>query len=77
MTSLHTKVRAGLIWSTIQNWSIRLSGLLLFMFMTRLLSQDQIGLFAAASVVLALTGLLAEQGLGEASSRLSTSARSS
>lgn len=66
MTSLHTKVRAGLIWSTIQNWSIRLSGLLLFMFMTRLLSQDQIGLFAAASVVLALTGLLAEQGLGEA-----------
>lgn len=66
MVALHTKVRSGLIWSMIQNWSIRLSGLLLFMFMARLLTQDQIGLFAAASVVLAFTGLLAEQGLGEA-----------
>ncbi len=64
--SLHAKVRSGLLWSAVQNWGLRLSGLLLFMVMTRLLTPEQLGLFQAAAVVLTFVNMLADQGLTEA-----------
>lgn len=64
--SLHDKVRSGIIWSAIQNWGMRLSSLLLFMVIARLLSAEQLGLFAAATVVIGFFNMLSEQGLGEA-----------
>lgn len=64
--SLRSKIRSGLLWSALQNWGVRLSSLLLFMVLARLLTPEQLGLFAASTVVLAFLNLLAEQGLGEA-----------
>jgi O-antigen/teichoic acid export membrane protein len=60
------KVRLGLIWLGIKSWSMRLSSLLLFMLVGRLLSADQLGLFAAANVMLILLGILSEQGFLQA-----------
>lgn len=65
-SSLHSKVKNGVLWSAIQHWSMRLSGLFLFIFMARLLTPTQLGLYAAATVVLAFIGMLSEQGLTEA-----------
>lgn len=65
-TSLRSKVRTGLLWTAIQSWGGRLSILGLFMIMTRVLAPADIGLFAMASVVLALLTMLADQGLAEA-----------
>lgn len=67
MTSpLKDKVRSGLIWSAIQSWAVRLSSLILFIFLARLLQPSEIGLFAAANVVILLLNLIADQGLSEA-----------
>ena len=63
---LRAKVRSGVLWSAVQNWGVRLSSLLLFMVVARWLSPEQLGLFAAATVVIAFLNLLSEQGLGEA-----------
>jgi O-antigen/teichoic acid export membrane protein len=63
---LRDKVRSSILWSAVQSWVIRFSSLLVFMIIARVLSADQIGLFAAATVVLAFFGMLSEQGLGEA-----------
>jgi O-antigen/teichoic acid export membrane protein len=63
---LRDKVRSGLLWSAAQSWGMRLSSLLLFMIVARVLAPDQLGLFAAAMVVLSLFGMLSEQGLSEA-----------
>lgn len=63
---LWRKVRSGLLWSVVQNWGIRLGGLIIFTIMVRVLQPEQLGLFAAATVVLAFLGMLAEQGLMEA-----------
>jgi O-antigen/teichoic acid export membrane protein len=64
--SLRDKVRSGLLWSTFQNWGLRCSAMLLFMFVARVLSAEQLGLFAFATVMLSFFGMLCEQGLSEA-----------
>ena len=64
--SLHTKVRRGIIWSAVQSWTVRFSALFVFMIIARVLDAHELGLFAAAAVVLTFFGMLAEQGLGEA-----------
>lgn len=64
--SLHTKVRRGIFWSAIQSWTVRFSALFVFMIIARVLDAHELGLFAAATVVLTFFGMLAEQGLGEA-----------
>jgi len=64
--TIGAKVRSGLIWSAVRHWGVRLSGLLLFMVMARLLTPAELGLFAAASVVLTFLNLLSDQGLTEA-----------
>lgn len=64
--SLHTKVRRGILWSAVQSWAVRFSGLFVFMVIARVLDPHELGLFAAATVVLTFFGMLAEQGLGEA-----------
>ena len=59
-------IRSSIIWSAIQNWASRIISLVLFIIVSRLLPSDQIGLFAATTIILGFFGLLAEQGLGEA-----------
>lgn len=65
-SSLREKVRSGLLWSAIQSWCVRFSSLLLLMVVARVLSPEQLGLFAAAMVVLTFFSMLSEQGLSEA-----------
>lgn len=65
-TSLLERVRVGLLWSAVQNWGVRLSSLLIFMVAARLMTADQLGLFAVATVVITFFNMLAEQGLGDA-----------
>lgn len=64
--SLRANVKVGLLWSAIQSWSVRVSSLLVFMLLARTLTPEQIGLYAAAMVVLGFLGMLSEQGLSEA-----------
>lgn len=64
--SFRAKVRSGVIWSLVQNWGLRLGSLLVFMLLARILSPRDMGLFAAASTVVAFCALFVESGLGEA-----------
>ncbi len=64
--TLHSKVRSGLLWSLAQSWGVKLVTLLLFMVMARVLDPHQLGVFAAATVVLAFVGLFIDQGLSQA-----------
>jgi O-antigen/teichoic acid export membrane protein len=64
--SLRANVRAGLIWSAVQSWGGRLAVLGLFVVVARMLSPEDIGLFAMAAAMLALLTMLADQGLVEA-----------
>lgn len=60
------KVRLGVIWSLIQNWGLRLGGLIVFMILARILSPAEMGLFAAATTVVAFCALFVDSGLSEA-----------
>lgn len=60
------KVRQGVIWSLIQNWGLRLGGLVVFMVLARILSPSDMGLFAAATTVVAFCALFVDSGLSEA-----------
>jgi O-antigen/teichoic acid export membrane protein len=64
--SFGAKVRSGVIWSLVQNWGARLGGLLVFMVLARLLSPSEMGLFAAATTVVAFCALFVDSGLSEA-----------
>lgn len=60
------KVRSGVIWSLVQNWGMRFGGLLVFTLLARVLSPSELGIFAAATTVIAFCGLFVESGLSEA-----------
>lgn len=64
--SLRANVRAGLIWSAVQSWGGRLAVLGLFMVVARMLSPEDIGLFAMVSAMMYLLAMLTDQGLVEA-----------
>jgi O-antigen/teichoic acid export membrane protein len=64
--TLHSKVRSGLLWSLVQSWGVKFTTLLLYMVLARVLDPHQLGVFAAAMVVLAFVGLLVDQGLSQA-----------
>lgn len=65
-SSFAQKVRLGVIWSLIQNWGLRLGGLIVFMILARILSPHEMGLFAAATTVIAFCALFVDSGLSEA-----------
>ena len=65
-TTLHSKVRSGLLWSVVQSWGVKLAALLLFMVLARVLGPHQMGVFATAMAVLAFIALFVDQGLSEA-----------
>lgn len=64
--TLHSKVRSGLMWSIGQSWGVKLTTLILYMVLARVLDPYQLGVFAAAMVVLAFVGLFVDQGLSQA-----------
>lgn len=64
--SLRSKVLSGLVWSIVQSWGVKLATLLLFMVLARVLNPHQLGVFAAAMVVLAFVGIFIDQGLSQA-----------
>lgn len=64
--SLRSKVISGLFWSVVQSWGTKLFTLLLFMVLARVLGPHELGVFAAAMVVLAFVGIFVDQGLSEA-----------
>lgn len=64
--SFGNKVRSGVIWSLVQNWGARFGGLLVFMVLARILSPSEMGLFAAATTVVAFCALFVDSGLSEA-----------
>jgi O-antigen/teichoic acid export membrane protein len=59
---LRAKVLAGLVWSVVRNWGSRLMSLLTFMVLARFVSPTEVGLLAAAMIVLAFAELFVEQG---------------
>lgn len=61
-----TSIRASVAWSAARNWGIRLSSILLFFVLARILPLDQLGLFSAAVAIVAIVELLAENGMGDA-----------
>lgn len=65
-TTFRQKVQSGLLWSLVQNWGLRFGGLIVFMFLARVLTPSELGLFAAATTVVALCALFVESGLSEA-----------
>lgn len=65
-SSFSQLVRLGVIWSLIQNWGLRLGGLIVFMILARILSPAEMGLFAAATTVIAFCALFVDSGLSEA-----------
>ena len=65
-SSFSQQVRLGVIWSLIQNWGLRLGGLIVFMILARILSPGEMGLFAAATTVIAFCALFVDSGLSEA-----------
>ncbi|MHB1246688.1 MAG: lipopolysaccharide biosynthesis protein [Sulfuriferula sp.] len=64
--TLHSKVRSGLLWSLAQSWGVKFTTLLLYMVLARVLDPHQLGVFAAAMVVLAFVGMFVDQGLSQA-----------
>lgn len=64
--SLRQKVLSGLAWSALQGAGVKLSGLLLFMLITRLVAPEELGLFSAAATVMGFITLFIDQGLSEA-----------
>lgn len=65
-SSFRQKVRSGLIWSLVQNWGLRFGGLFVLMVLARILTPAEMGLFAAATTVVAFCALFVESGLSEA-----------
>ena len=53
----------GVVWTTLGNLANRLSGLLLFLVLARLLLPAEFGILAAAQVFLALSRVLVDAGL--------------
>lgn len=59
-------IRASVAWSAARNWGIRLSSILLFFILARILPLNQLGLFSAAVAIVAVVELFAENGMGDA-----------
>jgi O-antigen/teichoic acid export membrane protein len=57
---------SGLFWAMLQNWSSKGLSFLLFLILARLLTPTQLGVAAAINMVIALVGLIAEQGFSDA-----------
>lgn len=65
-SSLGKKAVIALLWSLFQNWGVKLSSLLLFFVLARFLSAAEMGLAAAALLVLTFVNVLSEQGFIQA-----------
>jgi O-antigen/teichoic acid export membrane protein len=66
MSDIKRRALSGLFWAMFQNWSAKGLSFLLFLILARLLTPAQLGVAAAISVVIALVGLIAEQGFSDA-----------
>ncbi|MGE4409800.1 MAG: oligosaccharide flippase family protein [Sphingobium sp.] len=58
--------RSSVIWSVVRNWGQRLGSVITFFILVRLLTQEEIAIFAAAAAVMALLDLFTDNGLGDA-----------
>lgn len=58
-----TKAARGVVWTSVQSLIVRLSGVVVFLVLARLLQPVEFGLLAAAQVFVALSRVLAESGL--------------
>ena len=66
MMSLKEKALRGLIWSAAEKWGAQGATLLSFVILARLLSPDDFGLVAMASVYVSFVGLFIDPGWGTA-----------
>ena len=66
MSSTKSKMLKGILWITIDKYSGLALGIVVSMVLARILSPDEFGLIALASVLLAFIGLLSNMGLGPA-----------
>ena len=64
--SLRSRTALALLWSALQNWSVKLLALGLFVVLARLLSPAEMGVAAAVLLVLAAVAIVAELGLPDA-----------
>lgn len=62
---LQNKIISSLLWSLVKNWGGRLTSLLVFMLLTRLLDAKAIGAVAFVSAAIAILVALTEMGLAE------------
>lgn len=64
--SLKQKAFKGLLWSTLQNSSLQVFSLIIFLILARLLSPETFGLIALANVFLAFMQVFRQQGFSKA-----------
>lgn len=64
--TVRQKAAQGVFWSAAGSWGYQLASLAIFSILSRLLSPSAFGLVALASVFVAFTKILAEQGLADA-----------
>ena len=64
--ALQKRVARGLTWTLIDTWGSQLLGLIVFILLARLLTEDDFGLVALAAVFVAFAQLFVDQGLGDA-----------
>ncbi|KAA0681727.1 hypothetical protein DTW90_36995 [Neorhizobium sp. P12A] len=58
--------KSSVLWSAVRNWGPRLGTILTFFVLARILDKSEIGVFAAATALIALTELFADNGFGDA-----------
>ena len=60
------QVASSVLWSLVRNWGSRLAGFLVYFQLVRLLTPQELGLFAAAFAALAFLEIFVDQGVGVA-----------
>lgn len=59
-------MRSAILWSAVRNWGPRLGTIITFFVLARILSKNELGLFAAAYSIVSLTEIFADNGFGDA-----------
>ncbi len=63
---LLSMMRSAILWSAVRNWGPRLGTIITFFVLARILSKNELGLFAAAYSIVSLTEIFADNGFGDA-----------
>jgi O-antigen/teichoic acid export membrane protein len=66
LLSLKQRAIRGAFWASAENWSRQFISLVIFMVLARILAPTEIGLYAIVTIVITLTQIFLDSGVGEA-----------